>query len=420
MHQPCMPNILESKICGARAVLIFLFAGLLFSGRFNFERLVDNTNGEARWLFLGSILLMIMAHPRRLLAIDMTFAGICLLLSIFVGLHFLSAMISPLYDYNSLAYLVNLCIVFLLSFLTIIIFSKNTTGNVSILAYWGLFIGAVYVCLVLYSSLFGHGRSDITIGGPNVMTRVLFMSFCFLLFLSNRVANNSRFLLIPLIFLFLSAIVLIGSRAGIAATAFALGLIILKQFGQVTSLPKALGSLSKRGIYRFAVSVPIATLAASLAWSTVSEYFETRFIGLVLNRFHWSGRDSIYSTVWSDIRESLWTEQDILGPGFLNYLDYVNYPHNVFLEVAYNSGVLGVTLLLIFTAISGATFFRATSRNAFIAIIPIYMLMVSFFSGDIYDFRYFFIFLLISLALGMEHSKLERKVSLTKKAAIGE
>ena len=83
--------------------------------------------------------------------------------------------------------------------------------------------------------------------------------------------------------------------------------------------------------------------------------------------------------------------------------DLRNYPHNLFLEIAYEEGLLGLSAFFIFLFSVGAAIFRMLreSRSHFLALglMVLYCVLVSLFSGDLDDNRVLFFWVGVTLAI---------------------
>jgi O-antigen ligase len=96
--------------------------------------------------------------------------------------------------------------------------------------------------------------------------------------------------------------------------------------------------------------------------------------------------------------------------------DLRNYPHNLLLEITFEEGVIGLAAFSAFLFVVGAAIFRMQreSRSHFLALalIVLYCVIVSLFSGDLDDNRLLWLWAGITLAIC-------RTVRLRLKAAAG-
>jgi O-antigen ligase len=83
--------------------------------------------------------------------------------------------------------------------------------------------------------------------------------------------------------------------------------------------------------------------------------------------------------------------------------DLRNYPHNIFLEIAFEEGLIGLAVFFIFLFSVGAAIFRMLheSRSHFLALglLVLYCVVVSLFSGDLDDNRVLFLWTGVTLAI---------------------
>ncbi|WP_027519047.1 O-antigen ligase [Bradyrhizobium sp. WSM1417] len=83
-----------------------------------------------------------------------------------------------------------------------------------------------------------------------------------------------------------------------------------------------------------------------------------------------------------------------LNPGAGYRLEQYNYPHNIILELLYDSGIVGVGLLVVALVFALAGFFRFVGREpALLAIggFGLFMFISALAGGDFYDFRLFWL-----------------------------
>jgi O-antigen ligase len=83
--------------------------------------------------------------------------------------------------------------------------------------------------------------------------------------------------------------------------------------------------------------------------------------------------------------------------------DLRNYPHNLFLEIAFEEGLLGLAVFFLFLFSVGVAIFRMLreSRSHFLALglMVLYCVLVSLFSGDLDDNRVLFFWAGVTLAI---------------------
>ena len=75
-----------------------------------------------------------------------------------------------------------------------------------------------------------------------------------------------------------------------------------------------------------------------------------------------------------------------------------NYPHNLFLEIMLDLGIIGIILIIPILVIGAMSLLRSTNQKyVYVSILPLYMIIVQQFSGDLYDFRFFFFWTILIL-----------------------
>ena len=372
---------------------------LLFflSGTFPLDRISPDFPGiEARFLiFFGSFVIfifIIMKNPR----IPRRPRTPVVLAFLWFFLSYLTVFYSPdaLAAAEKLADLaLILFAVFIFSFL---IYHHREPARV--IGIFFVVVGTIYALATISTYVLSDGRrGTILLGGPNVATRVMFFSatFCMFFYVSTGLA---RYLL--LFFITFVGVLLVGSRAGIGAALLCLAVALLYyQVQRKAQMPssQSISLASPRNIF-FLGSGLIASFW--YGW----DFFQRRFVRLVFERFHWAGRDSLYEV---SVERSL--EALPLGEGLASYKQYMNYPHNLLLELALDGGFMLAWLWALFLILSLYIFLKAKGPVIFISIIPFYMFFVQQFSGEAYDFRYFFLFSALSLLLLRRNSIFEKQ-----------
>jgi O-antigen ligase len=83
--------------------------------------------------------------------------------------------------------------------------------------------------------------------------------------------------------------------------------------------------------------------------------------------------------------------------------DLRNYPHNLFLEIAFEEGLLGLGAFLIFLFAVGAAIFRMLRESRWhylaLGLLVLYCVLVSLFSGDLDDNRVMFLWVGVTLTI---------------------
>lgn len=226
-------------------------------------------------------------------------------------------------------------------------------------------------------------------GGPNVFVRVM----VFGVFASGALARFSdRRFVVVIPFLSLGAL-LSGSRGGL------LGLVI--------ACVVTFSASDRRGqIFRRAMAVaPIVVVSIIyLLHVLVPKSLNTlneRFLQATIRDKYTSDRDIIFSQTWQ-----LFVDHPVFGIGIrgFNVLigDRNNWPHahNFFLATAAEGGLVGLSLALLairkLSRNSSPQEVRNSGYAAVLRFLGVYVLAASLFSGDYYDTRFAWFFLIAS------------------------
>ncbi len=373
---------LQARASQPLALLLVLF---MFSGQFTIDRVIPFVGGiEIRWAFLLlAILVAVVIAPRvrfgiRPFVLQFSVWAICLLMLTFVSTFWASNKVF------AVALFPDLIAVLIQIYLTgLVLCLTDIDSLILLLRKITVSFAVCYSVVVVLTALAYGSRGSIIIGGPNVATRVIFFG----LVLSMEPRNRSRGVLsIVLTVLMGAAIVLLGSRGGIVGAAISLLVYFLLHHRKrlVSARPKMttfLAVLFSLFVVVFPLRGPIASVV------------ENRVVRLLLMEQYTAGRDALFRTSWDHI-----VERPLFGHGLGAYYGFLgNYPHNIFLELMIDGGFALVLVIapLVLAAIS-IVWRSSRGSGSPICILPLYMLVVSSFSGDLYDFRYFFFWLPIA------------------------
>ena len=280
-----------------------------------------------------------------------------------------------------------------------------------IVAYFFVIVGLVYSSQIVITGLAPDSfRSEVYSGGYNIQTRLLFMAACSSLFLS---ARSGEWKYIAFLCLFLLSIILLASKQGIIAAILVLMLFFLLK---MSSRYKS-GIHWKKRISKMVIAKRLLTTVAVISVAGWFFYDKIYRIFIITNvYFHkfylWDifTNEEFYMLSEKGTRARLFVnsiesikEHPGFGIGLAGYLDVPNigfYPHNIVLEFLLDGGILGGVFFLIFATYSIYIVIIAR-KSVFlpISLIPLYMLIVSSVSGDLYHFRYYFMWVVISLYL---------------------
>lgn len=280
-----------------------------------------------------------------------------------------------------------------------------------IVAYFFILVGLVYLSLIYRTALMTNSfRVQVYKGGYNVQTRVLFMSTCSSIFLF---ARRGRWRDIVLMCCFLSGIVLTASKQGIIGAALMLMVfLLLKMLNRIKNSVRRKGKILKASSTGRILKI-LAVVSVSVLFLYDRLYRVFHYTIYYLREFFlWraftgedlatladtGGRARLFVNSIETIMQHPWW-----GIGLAGYLDVPGigfYPHNIALEFLLDGGILGGIFFLIFASYSIYTILK-TRKSIYLpfCLIPLYMLIVSFISGGLYDFRYYFMWVIILLYL---------------------
>ncbi|MFB5662689.1 O-antigen ligase family protein [Alteribacillus sp. HJP-4] len=252
----------------------------------------------------------------------------------------------------------------------------------------GLFIlvGIIYAIPIFLSVSTGAERGNFNFSGPNVTTRVLFFAACCAIF---KYTLTKRLKYSLLIIFFLIGIILVGSRGGIVGAAVTLTCVAL-----ITLIFK----WKNKGVYKFSIKKLSIVIVSSLLILTTLEQIKRVFLNRMVettfaqDKIYTAGRDIIYDNSINMISKNpLW------GYGLNGYSIETgeNYPHNLLLELMIDTGLPGFFFFIFLLITSFYLPYRLKNSEVFIfSSLPFYMVIVHMFSGNLYDFRYFYLWVI--------------------------
>lgn len=222
------------------------------------------------------------------------------------------------------------------------------------------------------------GATGLTVleGGRNVYSRLLFV-LCILAvayyFAATQPAHRLFFL--GVIVLSLGLVLLTGSRGGTVA-----GLCGLATAMFLFRVPVRHILLITCGF-----GVALALVVEARIFDVFAGYVIDRYIDRIFESFYWSSRDTLLLDSLAE-----WRDYPLLGTGLGRFseLNTWSYPHNVFLELLTETGVVGTLLLLVPLAFILASIRRYWSYvdKRGVAIWTAYLVAAQV-SGDLYDSR---------------------------------
>lgn len=208
-------------------------------------------------------------------------------------------------------------------------------------------------------------------GGPNVFARLMGL-------LAIGSLNWKKYRLPGQVFVVpavaLGLVVLSGSRGGMLATA--IGLLTYLVFDRRSVVAKVL-------LIGMCVAIGATLLLTTGIGGEVLSSFASRVVHLTIEKQYDSGRMILFQD-----SIDMWRTSPIFGVGLSGFSTFSNklYPHNLFLEILSEGGLIGVGLfvLCLLPPIAMIVFHRRQVHSASVAAFVMY-LAASMFSGDLYN-----------------------------------
>lgn len=252
------------------------------------------------------------------------------------------------------------------------------------------FIGVLFAVASLVAGAGSQGRFSAFGGGPNVFVRVAFVGLVAAIVLA---AFRKSILLLTPVPLLAAAVVLSGSRGGMAASAVALCVLLFAFSGRVKWYTRiTVGVITVITLALFLYGSPLG--------SAVRSVVQDRLLAEDLREGDFSGRSGLYSEA---IR--LFLEYPLRGVGAGGFadlqtaLDAESHPHNIILSSLAEAGFLGGMLFAALILFCLPTFRRALKGNPMAigaAVLSLFVLLAAQSSGYFFDFRLFFLFMAAS------------------------
>jgi hypothetical protein len=362
----------------------------LLSGNFSLDRLpcVD-ISMEVKWIFLGLVcFLNIVLGPPR---VCIGRAPCLFMLSVLLFMvPTFGSMFYAMGTQSMIVAFVDHLLIVATTFLTFVCSSAYLSKRLLLeyVARFFTYVSALYSVVIVVTSLMTSGRGSILIGGPNVATRIVFFGAMTSLYLFSQ-KKQSKYLGLSVFYLI--SVVLLGSRGGIVGACVTIALVI------AIKIVSCKAALNVKNVYRTLVPVIISSsVLVMVLYDEISKVFRTRVIEQLIRSQYTAGRDVLYSKSIGILREHL-----IIGAGLGSYYETLRtYPHNLFLEVLLNSGVVGLALFMPVLVYGLILPYRTRHGDELLlGVLPFYMIVVQNFSGGIYDFRYYFFWVALLLAV---------------------
>lgn len=381
---------MSARAIRASAVLLFL---LLLSGSYDSERLLGEpllgvpdalVLALACLVLLGGWALLSRAGASRR-GMAPVAASMSLMLAVWAG-----SGLWGLRTEDHTDHVARLVAMMLVVVATWLLCSVNSGAFWDAVAWAAFGAGVAYAVLGLATAV-GTERLAVLGGGPNVYGRVTAGGTLALLYL--LIANRLSIRWGAIVPVLLAATVLSGSRGAMVGLAVGLAVLVmvlpLRRFTQI-----ALGGLA---------GAALALVLLPDLGSAVLESLGSRLLLLTVEERYLAGRDRL----WGSALDQLSENGVIAGQGLQTYTVLVGtYPHNLVLDMLLAAGAIVVALLLV----SLTLWLRLVAARARVApvaaatAIALLYLSASMVSGDPYDSRFVWFFMVISGCLAIDTS----------------
>ena len=388
---------IKKMIIKKTALLLLLLVFL--SGNLNLNRINIDYSIEIRYLlflaFVSITSIVLLNRRQKSLNTGLNSSTLIFLLAIFTYL--LLVINSIFYTIDQSAVLgKSISMLFLVPLIIGILFivcNMELREFFSFITVFFIIVGIVYATPIYLSVFLGADRGDVNLSGPNVATRILFFAACSSIY---RFLLNKKTLYFILIILFLFSIVLVGSRGGLVG-AFLTLLFLLAARRSFKARKNKIGITMN---YKYLLFLPLGLGTLFLIYKPVKRVFMDRVIGTTFSNdtVYTAGRDIIYGDALKMIKE-----KPLFGYGIDSFTTYTGhvYPHNLLLEMMVEIGLIGAIIFGIFVFFSIIIIFKMRKSSLYILSgTPLYMIIVQMFSGEFYDFRYFFLWVIPFLHYG--------------------
>jgi O-antigen ligase len=251
-------------------------------------------------------------------------------------------------------------------------------------AFWATFtlLGLALGGLALGLGVNAGSRVSVLGGGPNVFGRNMGLAFIAAMFMSVCLGIRSALLVAAVAPLL---VIMSGSRGALAGILAAI-LVMLYYSGvrMRTWLP----------VLTVAALIALLTLYSPLG-SPVRRIYNERIEKLTFGEHHTSGRDSLYAQAIEVGLRHRW-----FGAGLGGFSGvYGDYPHNLILESFAEGGAVGAGLVLLGLILACGGFIKNRHLYDQFSVAAFALsLVTSQFSGDLFDSRGVFLFLVLALS----------------------
>ena len=229
-------------------------------------------------------------------------------------------------------------------------------------------------------------RLSVLGGGPNVFGRN--MGLLMLAGLYFWVRTQKRWIVLPTTIVAGISLLLSGSRGSLVASI--VSVVTFFFFERI-------GSKRLFLLVTSASVILLLIITFSSLGSSAGEVIKSRFLPLMFEDVYMAGRDEIYSGALN-----MGMENPIVGNGLAAFYTtgLGTYPHNIFLEIFAEGGSIGLLLFLMSLVVFVKPLWLNRSKVDGASVSGFMLIFTaSQFSGDLYDSRGVFFFMLLALML---------------------
>lgn len=405
-----MTKFISNKSIASHLKLCFFFKHsipviaivlLVFSGRFNIPFL---KNGDYP-IYIGILFLFVITLYSLKKKINNK--NICFILFniLFIFYIFIRTWNSYNMSQAAKAFELTIYVFPLVLFILIIIDNKRM---IDLVLFYTFSLTLFFAVLGLFSGDLGEGRLSVLGGGSNVYGRYMLFGFILSVYYLQK-SNRLVLKIIIILLLFLFSILTIYSGSRQAVLGLVLALIIISALWIIKTINY---KITLNRIKKISLLILLGFLMTILAKKFLVNT-------LIFNRLMLLTSDNKGSSV--EIRLVLYDkswkmffENPLWGNGTRSFAENMpqglTYPHNVYLELLAEYGIIGFLLFIVIVGISLLSLIRnyfsvsienTSELNQVVTLIT-FIIISGYFSsisGDLYDSRWIFYFSAISIAI---------------------
>jgi O-antigen ligase len=260
--------------------------------------------------------------------------------------------------------------------------------------------GAAMASLAILSGT--GGRVYMPSGGPNTFGRNMGLMGLGAAYLLGRCGTAAKPVCVALMIVAMLLVLMSGSRGGLLATCVGALALLVTARQSMGSKVAAVGALALIGM---------VILLNTSGGKNAREVFEDRIVEQTFQQRYLAGRDDLWLDAVDWIQERPW-----FGLGLNGYrANSWTYPHNIFLEVTVEGGIVGLLLLLNITRVGWTQLKMVRFRVPRAPLAALALLTASAqSSGDLFDSRGIFLLIaLIAPATVVARHSIPRRPKLT-------